>query len=244
MCIWFICLWPVIWAMINISLYLLVVAAVWQIMACLGRSYAWVTYTCQLPVTMTTEVFRHLNCILSSMETIGGLHRLDPEVKGQGPPLTHRLEGLTGAAHCRAVQSKSRAFLLPCTMGKRQRISQCLKGGHNVSGSVRLWLWYEEWSRHVSSLDTMLYHIKLPSVLWHCWLGSRKGIRPVKTAWWDAGVVICLGRGADLHIAQLMPLSLTVSCSSNSRLILPFWYRLTHVVSNKGPLNGCCCCFM
>jgi len=28
---------------------------------------------------------------------------------------------------------------------------------------------------------------------------------------WGAGVVICLGRGADLHMAQLMPLSLTVS---------------------------------
>jgi len=23
-------------------------------------------------------------------------------------------------------------------------------------------------------------HTKVPSVLWHCWLGSRKGIRPVK----------------------------------------------------------------
>jgi len=27
-----------------------------------------------------------------------------------------------------------------------------------------------------------------------------------------AGVVICLERGADLHMAQLMPLPLTVSC--------------------------------
>jgi len=26
----------------------------------------------------------------------------------------------------------------------------------------------------------------MPSVLWHCWLGSRKGIRPVKT-WGDGG---------------------------------------------------------
>ena len=30
-------------------------------------------------------------------------------------------------------------------------------------------------------------------------VGGRKGIRPVKTEWWGAGVVICLGRGADLH---------------------------------------------
>jgi len=33
-----------------------------------------------------------------------------------------------------------------------------------------------------------------------------------KTEWWDAGVVICLERDADLHMAQLMPLLLTVSC--------------------------------
>ena len=32
--------------------------------------------------------------------------------------------------------------------------------------------------------------------------------------WWGAGMVICLERGADLHMAQLMPLPLTVSCFS------------------------------
>jgi len=51
------------------------------------------------------------------------------------------------------------------------------------------------------------------SVLWHCWLGGWKGIRPVKELR-VAGVVICLGWGADLHTAQLMPLPLTVSCFS------------------------------
>ena len=35
-----------------------------------------------------------------------------------------------------------------------------------------------------------------------------------KTEWWGAGVVICLERGADLHMAQLMSLPLTVSCFS------------------------------
>jgi len=50
-------------------------------------------------------------------------------------------------------------------------------------------------------------------------------------------VVICLERGADLHMAQLMPLPLTVSCFSKIEIGLPFWYRLTRVV----PLNGCVC---
>ena len=41
-------------------------------------------------------------------------------------------------------------------------------------------------------------------------VGGRKGIRRVKTEWWDVGVVICLERSADLHMAQLIPLPLTV----------------------------------
>jgi len=67
-----------------------------------------------------------------------------------------------------------------------------------------------------------------------CLLGGRKGIRPVKkTEWWDAGIVMCLGQGADLHMDQLMRLPLTISCSSESRLVLPSWCRLTQVVRKK-----------
>jgi len=44
-------------------------------------------------------------------------------------------------------------------------------------------------------------------------------------------MVICPVRGADLHMAQLIPLSLA---SVKSRLILPFWYRLTWEVPEKG----------
>ena len=59
-------------------------------------------------------------------------------------------------------------------------------------------------------------------MLRRCWLGGRKGIRPVKTEWWGAGVVICLERCADLHVAQLMPLSLTVSCFSKIQIGFTF----------------------
>ena len=37
---------------------------------------------------------------------------------------------------------------------------------------------------------------------------------------WGAGVVICLERGADLHMAQLMPL--TVSCFSKIQIGFTF----------------------
>jgi len=32
----------------------------------------------------------------------------------------------------------------------------------------------------------------MPSVLWCCWLGTRKDIRPVKIERWGTGVVNCL----------------------------------------------------
>ena len=60
------------------------------------------------------------------------------------------------------------------------------------------------------------------SVLWRCWLGGRKGIRPVKNERWGAGMVICLERNADLRMAQLMPLPLTVSCFSKIQIGFTF----------------------
>ena len=45
---------------------------------------------------------------------------------------------------------------------------------------------------------------------------------PVKTERWGAGVVICLEQGADLHMAQLMSLPLTVSCFSKIQIGFTF----------------------
>jgi len=42
-----------------------------------------------------------------------------------------------------------------------------------------------------------------------CRLGDRKGTRPIKTETWGAGVVVCLERGADLHMAQLLDATAT-----------------------------------
>ena len=43
-----------------------------------------------------------------------------------------------------------------------------------------------------------------------------------KTEWWGAGMVICLEWGADLHLAQLMPLPLIVSCFSKIQIGFTF----------------------
>jgi len=52
-------------------------------------------------------------------------------------------------------------------------------------------------------------------------------------------VVICLEQGAYLHMAQLMPLPLTVSCFSKIQIGFTFWYWLAWVVPEKVPLNTC-----
>ena len=77
------------------------------------------------------------------------------------------------------------------------------------------------------------------SVLWCCWLGGRKGIRPVKN--WAVGCWRGYMSGARCRLIQLMPLPLTVSCFSKIQIGLPFWYRPTRAVLDKGPLNGCVC---
>ena len=40
-------------------------------------------------------------------------------------------------------------------------------------------------------------------------------------------MVMCLDQGADLHMAKPMPLPLTVSYSSKSRLVFPSWFYLS-----------------
>jgi len=54
-------------------------------------------------------------------------------------------------------------------------------------------------------------------------------------------MVICLGRGTDLHMNQLMPLPLTISCSSKSRLVLPSFtfLVLAHTGSPRQSSGGC-----
>jgi len=43
-----------------------------------------------------------------------------------------------------------------------------------------------------------------------------------KLEWWGAGMAICLEHSADLHVVQLMPLPLTVSCSSEIQIGFTF----------------------
>ena len=63
-----------------------------------------------------------------------------------------------------------------------------------------------------------------------------------KTEWWGAGVVICLGRGAVLHMAQLMPLPLTVSCSSKIQISFTFLVPAYPGSPGKSAVKRVCVC--
>ena len=54
-------------------------------------------------------------------------------------------------------------------------------------------------------------------------VGQQEGHPPCKkTEWWGTGMAICLERDADLHMAQLMPLPLTVSCFNKIQIGFTF----------------------
>ena len=86
---------------------------------------------------------------------------------------------------------------------------------------------------YIVNLMTICWRsVLLPSVLWRCWLGGRKGIRPVKKlsggvlAWlsvWSEVQTCIWPRWCHCHSLSL--------ASVQSRLVLPFWYRLTRTVT-------------
>jgi len=63
-----------------------------------------------------------------------------------------------------------------------------------------------------------------------------------KTEWWGAGVVICLERGADLHMPQLMPLTLTVSCFSQIQIGFTFLVPAYPCSRGKRAVKRVCVC--
>jgi len=63
-----------------------------------------------------------------------------------------------------------------------------------------------------------------------------------KTEQWGAGVVICLERDADLHMAQLMPLPLTVCCFSKIQIGFTFLVPAHPGSPGKRAIKRMCVC--
>ena len=83
-------------------------------------------------------------------------------------------------------------------------------------------------------------NFNLPSVLWRCWLGGRKGIWLVKKL--SGGVLAWLSVSSEMQTCiwpswcHCHSLSLA---SVKSRLILPFWYQLTRLVPKRAVKRVC-----
>ena len=63
-----------------------------------------------------------------------------------------------------------------------------------------------------------------------------------KLEWWGAGVIICLEWDADLHVAQVMPLPLTVSCFSKIQIGFTFLVLAHSGSPGKGAVKRVCVC--
>ena len=74
-------------------------------------------------------------------------------------------------------------------------------------------------------------------------VGRQEG-HPVckKTECWGAGVVVCLEQGADLHMALLMPLPLTVSCFSKIQIGFTFLVPAHPGCPGKRAVKRVCVC--
>jgi len=59
---------------------------------------------------------------------------------------------------------------------------------------------------------------------------------------WGTGMVICLERDADLHMAQLMPLPLTVSCFSKIQIGFTFLVPAHPGSPGKRAVKRVCVC--
>ena len=62
-----------------------------------------------------------------------------------------------------------------------------------------------------------------------------------KTEWWGAGLVVCLERDADLYMAQLMPLPLTVSCFSKIQIGFAFLVPADRSPGQRAVKRVCVC---
>ena len=74
-------------------------------------------------------------------------------------------------------------------------------------------------------------------------VGWAAGRAPVKNfEWCSTGMVICLERDADLHMAQLMPLPLTVSCFSKIKIGFTFLVPAHPGSPGKRAVKRVCVC--
>ena len=97
---------------------------------------------------------------------------------------------------------------------------------------------------HAAAADLLLWSLGSISFSALMLLVGRQEGHPAckKTEWWGTGMVISMEWGIDLRPSWCHCHSLSLA-SVKSRLVLPFWYWLTWIVPENGPLNVCVCVY-
>ena len=141
------------------------------------------------------------------------------------------------------------------SLSRTTRVSWYQKGKTNLDFTEARdseWQWHQVKAlkaTHTCTLHSFRFmyetlHVQqsLPSVLWPCWLGGRKGIRPVKKLGDEVLAWLSVWREVQTCIWSSWCHCHSLSLASvKSRLVLPFWYRLTRVVLDKRLLNVYVC---
>ena len=86
-----------------------------------------------------------------------------------------------------ALHPQTKLHIMRNKNGKKQLSIWCITRIHTLFlapwlGPKTLNYTGRPWSHHVHYLVTQDFHVELPTVFWHCWLGDRNGIQPVELA--------------------------------------------------------------
>jgi len=76
------------------------------------------------------------------------------------------------------------------------------------------------------------------------WAAGRAPACKKTFEWWGTVMVICLERDADLHVAQLMPLPLTVSCFNKIQIGFTFLVLAHPGSPGKRAVKRVCVCVL
>ena len=132
-------------------------------------------------------------------------------------------------------------------------MEQC--GHHSLLGGPKnctpnSWPWFYQILTNFQNTSTGRFSSKfaakiindpVPSVLWCCLVGWQEGHPACKKTEWLSVAWLSVWSEVQTCIWPSWCHCHSLSLASvKSRSVLPFWYRLTRVVPEKGPLNGMC----
>jgi len=144
----------------------------WPLWICSGRGHRWHN---QHILPMVSQCYRNVSRTTISGDSGIGWWRDRQTSTGNDPPA------------CNHTTFTERCMLIVIYLRRRYNIFSASNSSHDFWHYINLYvcmIWYQCFT---------------PSVLWHCWLGGRKGIQPVKN--WVVGCWHSYLSGAQCRLA-------------------------------------------